>query len=237
MRALLFLLAVLLLAPSAAAHPARIVIARHGEKSDNAYALCALGTERANAFAAQYLGRGASKSLFRDGDAPAAMFVITMHAIDTVTPAAQSWHMPLTAYTVIPAKDGKKAAKKRTEEEENVRTREAARDVMTNPRFAGKTVLMVWEHKRIASAALEKKYAGQEVTLRQLLHLDRIGGVPKTWPDQNYDYFWIIGFAKHRSWPVAFDMVRQVFSAPYNDLPANRWNTPEPRHLKAGCRD
>ncbi len=233
MRALLAVVATLLVAPSAGAHPARIIIARHGEKSDNAYALCAMGTERANALATQYLGRGASKSLFGDGDAPAAMLAITMHTVDTVTPAAQSWQLPVTAYAVIPAK----GAKKRTEEEENIRTRQAARDVMTSPRYSGKTAVMVWEHKRIASAALEKKYAGQEVTLRQLLHLDRVRGVPETWPEQNYDYFWIVEFAKDRLSPAAFHMVRQVFSAPYDDLPANDWDTPEPRHRKSGCHD
>jgi hypothetical protein len=233
MRGLAILAAALFFPACAFAHPARIIIARHAEKSNNDYALCAMGTERAAALAAQYLGRGASKSVFSGGRAPAAMFAITMHTIDTVTPAAQSWHMPLTAYTVIPTKGAKKFAG----EEENNRTRDAARDVMTNPRYAGKTVLMVWEHKRIASAALEKEFAARKVTLRQLLHLDRIAGVPKTWPDQTYDYFWIIDFAKDRSWPVAFRMMRQVFSTPYSDLPANHWGKPEPLHLRAGCHD
>ena len=47
----------------AVAQPARIIIARHAEKLDP-YALCEMGTQRSQALAEQYLGRGASQSLF-----------------------------------------------------------------------------------------------------------------------------------------------------------------------------
>jgi len=43
---------------------------------------------------------------------------------------------------------------------------------MTNPALAGKTVVMVWEHKHIANAKLEAKFEGEAVTLRKLLKLD-----------------------------------------------------------------
>ena len=221
-----------LLAPaSASAHPSEIVIARHAEKA-HAYDLCDMGKERAQALVQQYLGRGAAQSLFPPGQSPAAIMAMTMHTIDTVSPAAQSWQMPLTAYTVIP-KTGKKGAEK---VEENSRTQEAAHDVLTDPRYDGKIVVMVWEHKRIANAALEGKFAGQQITLRQLLHLDQVGA-PDTWPDQTYDYFWVVHFASTHPKPTSLDKVQQVFKAPFDDLPANKWGEPEPRHVAEGCRD
>jgi hypothetical protein len=223
----LVLMAALILPMPAFAHPAQIIIARHTEKADD-YALCAMGTERAQALAQQYLGRGASNSLFAEGRTPAALLAITLHTLESITPVAQSWHMPVTAYPVDPASSDK-------EVEENRRTQEAAHAVLTDPRYAGKTVLMMWEHKRIASADLEKEFAGQEVTLRQLLHLDRIANVPETWPEQTYDYFWIVNFMKGNALPVSLRMVRQEFAAPFNDLPANLWGEPEPRHIGAGC--
>ena len=42
------------------ATPARIIILRHGEKA-NAYKLCDIGRERAEALITTYLGRGAAK--------------------------------------------------------------------------------------------------------------------------------------------------------------------------------
>ena len=47
--------------------PARIIILRHGEKADK-WKLCDMGQERADALAANYLGRDAANSLFASGD-------------------------------------------------------------------------------------------------------------------------------------------------------------------------
>lgn len=224
------ILGVALLPPVLAhAQPLQIIIARHAEKG-NSYALCDMGTELARALARQYLGRGAPASLFPAGRGPDAMLAITMHTIDTIAPAAQSWNLPVVAYAVMPKDETK-------DDEENERTQQAARDVLTGPAYAGKTVVMVWEHKRIANAKLEKKHPG--VTLRHLLQLDQIKGVdvPKDWPSQTYDYFWIVDFAPDNPAPVGFHMMHQEFAAPFDDLPANDWDEPEPRHLKAGCKD
>ena len=109
------------LSSAAFAEPARIIILRHAEKL-NAHELCAVGAERAQALAKQFLGRGATHSLFRDGDAPAALIAITLHTIETISPVAQTWGLPVTAYTISPGDDAEKEA------ELNQRTREAARD-------------------------------------------------------------------------------------------------------------
>jgi hypothetical protein len=228
---LIILAAALLLPVSVYAQPAKIIIARHAEKADN-YTLCAMGTERAQALAAEYLGRNARKSIFGAGGEPAAMMAITVHTIETITPAAQSWNMSLTAYRVFPVSGGKDRAE---EEAENRRTQEAAHDVLTDERYSGKTVVMIWEHKRIANVKLQAEYPGQMVSLRQLLHLDRVAGVPKNWPDETYDYFWIVNFAPGNPVPVSFRMLRQVFDNAFNNLPANRWGEAEPFHIKAGC--
>lgn len=58
----------------------------------------------------------------------------------------------------------------------NRRTQEAAAALLGNPVWQGKTVVMVWEHDHIADAKLEKKFPGEAVTLRQLLHLDTLAG-------------------------------------------------------------
>ena len=79
--------------------------------------------------------------------------------------------------------------------------------------MAGKTVVMVWEHDHIADAKLEKKFSGEAVTLRQLLHLDTLKGVPDTWPSGNYDYFWIVDFDRGASAPTGFRMVKQCSTA------------------------
>jgi len=213
------------------AQPSRLILMRHAEKL-NAYALCEMGAQRAEALAKQFLGRGAAQSIFAPGERPEAFLAITLHPIETITPAAQSWELPVTAYTVVPGEDEDDAAK---EIDINKRTQQAARDVMSQPRYDGKIVVMTWEHKHIAKNRLEKAYPGEEVTLRQLFHLDEIAGAPKSWPDSNYDYFWIIDFAKGNPIPTSFRMVRQAFTAPFDTLPANDWDEPEPLHMEAGC--
>lgn len=225
-------LTILLLAAQASAQPARIIIMRHAEKLDG-YALCDLGKERAEALKSQFIGQGATQSLFASGEKPEAFLAITLHPIETITPAAQSWKLPVIAYTVVPGEDEDKQAKKI---DLNQRTQEAAHDVLTDPRYSGKIVVMTWEHKHIAQAKLEKEYPG--VTLRQLLHLDQIGGVPKSWPDSNYDFFWIVDYAPNKPIPTGFHMVRQSFTAPFAELPANDWDEPEPeQHKKAHCKE
>jgi hypothetical protein len=216
---------------TAVAAPLRIILLRHGEKADS-WELCSVGQERANALAAYYLGRNAAQSLFGQGEAPAAFLSITLHTLELAAPAAASWGLPLTLYAVVPdgtPKDGKDAALNR-------RTQEAAHDLMTNPLWQGKTVVMVWEHKHIADAELEAAFPGEAVTLRQLLKLGTLQAVPDTWPSGTYDYFWIVDYATNGSdAPTGFRMEKQVFGAPYDDLPANDWGAANGLKRKSGC--
>jgi hypothetical protein len=223
---------IVLLWPAAAlARPVRIIILRHAEKL-NRHELCDLGEQRAEALAAQFLGQGATQSLFKDGQKPEAFLAITAHTIETITPAAQSWNLPVIPYTVSAKKHDEES-----KEEDLIRsTQDAAHDVLTDPRYAGKVVVITWEHNHIAKAKLEKDHPDEQVTFRQLLHLDQLADVPKTWPDSNYDYFWIVDYAPDNPVPSAFQMVRQAFTAPFDKLPANEWGEPEPGYTDAGCK-
>ncbi|WP_341991983.1 histidine phosphatase family protein [Azorhizobium sp. AG788] len=204
----------------AGATPARLIILRHGEKADP-YRLCEMGRQRARALVKQYLGKDAQNSLFAPGTAPEAVYTISIHTIETASPTANSWDLPLVFYSVIPA--GKEP--KLFERDLARRSKQAADTLLTDPRFDGKTVIVVWEHNNIADASLPP--AEQALTLRYALNLNRLPGVPETWPDQTYDYFWIVDYAPGSPIPVSFKMQKQVFTGPFASLPQNDWGQPD----------
>jgi hypothetical protein len=215
----------------AVAAPARIIILRHGEKADE-WKLCETGQQRAKALAANYLGRGAAKSLFASGEEPGFFFAITLHTLELASPAVASWNKPLILYSVVPETGLDQDA---LTKQLNQRTQEAARNILANPALDGKTVVMVWEHHHIANAELEAKFPDQPVTLRQLLKLDILPGVPATWPDDNFDYFWIVEYDANSNVPARFSMVKQEFGAPFAALPANDWGAPNGLEAGSGC--
>ncbi|MCK0208340.1 histidine phosphatase family protein [Starkeya koreensis] len=220
---------------TAEAAPRRIVIVRHGEKH-TPLTLCSIGRERAQALAAQYLSPTSPMSLLR-ADPPAAILAMTLHTVETARPIARAWDMRLIAPPIgyVPIRNNRYFNAKL-----NTVNQRVARDLLTNPRWQGKTVLMVWEHFHIASAALEAEFAGEPITLRQLFHLDKVrgvaGGVPMTWPDSNYNFFWILTYDRPEDTvPSRFEVVRQYFAEPFANLPSNDWNAPEPLPPGSGC--
>ncbi len=222
---LLLVIAAAATAHDALANPARIIILRHGEKGD-AYRLCDVGVQRSLALAGRYLGRGAEASLFAGGE-PDAFFVITLHTLELASPAVTTWRKPLIMYSVLPRRG------QNTTRALNERTREATADVLS--KWSGKTVVMVWEHYRIADAALEASFPDQKVTLRQLLNLDAVDAVPKTWPGETYDYFWIVDYDAGSARPARFELIKQTFAALYARLPSNDWGAANV--LPRGCRN
>jgi hypothetical protein len=188
--------------------------------------------QRSLALAAQYLGKGARDSLFAKGRAPDAFIAITLHTLELVSPAAQSWGMPVILYSSLPMHGQSDA---QTVAILNRRTQEAARDVMTGAQWAGKTVVMVWEHHHIADRHLEKQFPGAKVTLRQLLNLDGNKAVPETWHGSNFDYFWIVDYAKGSSRPTRFTAKKQVFAAPFDAVPSNDWGQPPTYPANSTC--
>jgi hypothetical protein len=218
-------------AQAALAAPARIIILRHGEKADD-WKLCEIGQQRARALALNYLGRDAAKSLFPAGDEPAFFFTITLHTIELATPAVETWSKPLILYSVMPQKNDKGDFTKAL----NRRTQAAARNILANPALQGKTVVLVWEHKHIANEKLAANFEGEQVTLRQLFKLDILPGVPKTWPDETFDYFWIVEFPENSNVPSNFSMMKQEFGKSFPRVPANDWGAPHGLDASSGCQ-
>lgn len=214
----------------ASARPAKVIILRHGEKHGS-FALCQTGVTRSLALAAQYLGQGAKQSLFAPGETPAAFFAITLHTLELASPAAATWEMPVTIFSAVPLPGVDLTP------QFNLRTQQAAGALLNDPRYQGKTVVMVWEHRHIANRKLEREFPDQKVSLRQLFNLDKLQDVPETWPGQNYDYFWIVEFGNPASdVPTSFRAVKQVFEAPFQSVPSNDWDTSEPLPKGSKCK-
>lgn len=235
MKRLLISLFLFSVAYSALGAPSRIVILRHGEK-ENAYALCDVGQQRSLALKAQYLGKGAEKSLF-PGAAPAAFFAITLHTLELIAPAADSWGMPVTTYSVVPQQGLSDAA---TTQWLNRQTQRAASEILSDPRWRGQTVVMAWEHKHIANHRLEKNHPESSVDLRNLLKLDQLPEadkkrVPKTWSGTNYNFFWIVDF-NDSGQPTAFKELRQDFTGQFSSVPNNAWGAPEGLPSNSRCK-
>ena len=214
------------------AAPSRLVIVRHSEKLDK-WNLCQTGWERADALTEQYLGMNARTPLF-ESEPPAAIFTMTLHTSQTAQPIAHSLGLPLTNYVVLP---GASAPKEVLDAEANRQNRLAVGDLLNNPRYKGQQVLMVWEHFHIASSALESKYPGEQITLRQLFKLDQppfAKVVPATWPDSNYNFFWVIDFNADGS-VKAFKTLRQAYQGRYANLPDNDWAASESLPNDSSC--
>jgi hypothetical protein len=219
----------LCLATSVFAAPKRIIILRGGEAADDGR-LCSIGKERAEALKYNYLGHEAAKPLFEKGEAPAYFFAITPNTAALATPAVTSWNKPIIFYSVLP-KDNEEETKALDE-----RTRAVTANILTNPALKGKTVVMVWEHHHIADPKLDADHEREEsVTLRNLFRMDILPGVPAAWPDDTYDYFWILDFPENSNVPSKFTMVKQEFGKSFPDVPANDWGKPEQLPAGSGC--
>lgn len=253
--------AVMLAANAALALPNRIILLRHGEKQD-AYRLCAVGNERAQALAAQHLGRAATNSLFRPGEVPKAFFAMTLHTLETITPSAQSWGQPVITYAALPD-----AAGTISDALLNAQTQQMARDLLTDPRWDGATVVVTWEHDHIAktvsggakkspeekaeaaakeearspaanAAAAVRADARPEAgsTLYDLFGLARFTQALGNWPGETYDYFWIIDFDPNTREASSFTAVKQVYTAPFTSVPQNDWGQPNGLTAASGCQ-
>lgn len=184
-----------------AAMGATLIILRHGEKpakaeKNGSLQLSPKGKARAQFIARTYLGRGATKPFFGKGG-PHAFFAITPHTVETASPSAETWNLPVSAFCTAAAADGKDPAL-------DARTADAAKTIH-HALKRGRDVVVVWEHHRIADARLPEL----QTTLWKLLNLDRVGA-PDTWPDDDYDTIWRIECGasgkprKFRAFPQGF---------------------------------
>jgi hypothetical protein len=184
----------------------KLILMRHGEKADP-FALCSTGMRRSLALAEQYLGQGASKSLFNNGEKPDAFFAVTLHTLETASPAAQSWRLPVICYSAVPINGSPLGDSPPVLQE---RTRQAAADMKARL-VLGQIVVAVWEHHCIADPNLA-------VTLCGSLGLQAL--IPGKWQGENYNYFWIFDYA---GGSPTFDKKKQKFDAAFADLPDNEW--------------
>ena len=218
-------------ASEALAAPSRIIILRGGEAAD-AWKFCEIGKQRAQALKYNYLGRDAAKALFTEEEPPAFFFALTLPTAELATPAVESWDKPVIFYSVLP-----KGNEKDMTEALSERTREAARNILNNPALKGKSVVVVWEREHIADRELDAKYERESaVTLRQLFRLDILPGVPREWPEDNYNYFWILDFPENSNVPSKFEMVKQEFGKSFPKVPANDWGEPSGLDAGSGCQ-
>lgn len=219
----------------ASAAPSQIILLRHGEK-ENDYALCDVGQKRSLALRHQFLGKDASQSLFTKAP-PSAFFATTLHTLELIAPTANSWDAPIIVYPALPL-SGRNDIQ--TMELITNQTQLAATNVMQDPKWSGKTVVMVWEHKHIANKKLTNESPDMLVDLRQLLKLDMLPErtrkqIPKTWSGANYNFFWIIDYDDKGN-PVGFDVVRQNFTGQYTNVPNNDWGVAERLPANTKCK-
>lgn len=185
----------------------KLVILRHGEKpsgKDSALELSPAGKARAQFLAEAYLGKGATKTPF-GAAGPDVFFAITPHTIQTASPSAESWGLPVTAFCTTAKGSEKEAALDRRTQEAAARIRRAL--------TKGKDVVAVWEHHRIADARIDPK-----TTLRSLLNLDR-AGAPDTWPDHDYDTIWSFACDKDGAPAKLTALAQQFVPAPQKHKP------------------
>jgi hypothetical protein len=202
---------------TATARPAKIIILRHAEKQ-NKHELSDVGLRRAKALAKQFLGSKAHSSLLLRSEKPAAILAITAHTIETAKPAAKTWSLKVKAKAIAGRKEGNEK-----DSDLDKATKDAARKVLNDPAYRGKTVIMVWEHKRIAS----REHNAAQTSLRALLRLDQANPPPpEKWEDDNYNYFWIVTYEPGGQVTVDASQ-RQTFTGNFADLPNNAWGAPE----------
>jgi hypothetical protein len=197
-------------AKAAQGRPSRIILLRHGEKK-NSRELCDVGKQRAQALSDQYLGRGApgNGAIFGAGAKPDAFFAVTLHTQETAAPSAQSWGKQLTTFSVPPDDPNE-------ESDLDTQTQKAA-TALTSGQYAGKIVVVVWEHKHIANEKLTNTFW----TLLKLGDINNANAY-KTWEGANYDFFWIVDYAGPQP---TFTVVPQAYASSPK-VPNNAWGVP-----------
>jgi hypothetical protein len=173
--ALLLLLAPFAHAQDTKTYPAHVLIIRHAEKpADDSVDLSPRGKERAKA-----LHKLFKKSASRPKPLPTPDFIFA-------TKDSKRSYRPRETVTPL----AKKLELKINDDFANDDFAKLAQELFSNPKYAGKTVLICWHHGKIPKLAAR-------------LHAP---GVPKDWKDTVFDRVWRIdyattGKAKYRELP------------------------------------
>jgi broad specificity phosphatase PhoE len=171
-------------APALAA-PAQIIIIRHAEKPETGSELNAKGAKRAEALVWFFK---AEPAVTRYGT-PAAIYAAapknedsSVRSIQTVTPLARALRLPInTDFT-------------------RGQTHKIVVDIMENPAYKGRMVLICWQHTNITEIVKElADYKGSWNDAQYFL--------PGKWPDEAFDRAWVLNFTKGKV--VSFQDVPQ----------------------------
>jgi len=166
------------LACSAAAFaaPAQVIIIRHGEKPENGGELNEQGFRRAEALVWFFQTNAA---VTRYGT-PAAIYAAapknedsSIRSIQTVTPLARALKITInTRFT-------------------RGQAHKLAADIMANPLYEGRMVLVCWQHGNISAIIRElAEYNGSGQAA--------LNALPSEWPDGSFDRAWLLNFSDGR---------------------------------------
>ncbi|MCM2267001.1 MAG: histidine phosphatase family protein [Elusimicrobiales bacterium] len=163
------------LAPAAAAAaPAQVILIRHAEKPGNSNELSAKGFERAEALVWFFQSEPA---VTRYGT-PVAIYAMaqkdensSVRAIQTVKPLAKALQLRLnTDFT-------------------RDQTRKLVRDIMENPEYAGRMVLVCWQHTALVEIAAQlAAYNSSSPAIQYSL--------PGEWNDSSFDRVWVLDLSR-----------------------------------------
>ncbi len=177
--------AALVLAAQAFAAPAQVIFIRHAEKPENGSELSEKGWKRAEALVWFFQ---TSPAVTQRGT-PFAIYAAapknedsSIRSIQTVTPLANALNKKInTDFT-------------------RGQTHKIAVDIMENPAYTGKMVLVCWQHTNIIEIVRElAEYSGAAP--------DAQVSLPAAWPDQSFDRVWILDL--YRGKVVSFKDIPQ----------------------------
>lgn len=203
MKSYFFFLFFLVIMGSLSAVPSQIIICRYAEEpgidnkradfSDRISFLSDVGEERAQAMK-QYLGIERTHfDVLEKGQRIDAIFAVSMPAVQTVCSVADNWQIPIQTYMAF------------GHEHLSQSTEQLADEIMHNPRYHNKIVLICWEPSYIAT---DQSFS--EKTLRSLLNLEplfKTFGVPQVWSEEEVNHFWIIQYDVEKNIPIHFKNV------------------------------
>ena len=158
-------------AGTAFAAPAQVILIRHAEKPAEGAQLSAQGFKRAEALVKFFKTEAA---VTRYGN-PVAIYAAapknedsSIRSIQTVTPLARALKIDIdTRFT-------------------RGQTNKIVRDLMENPAYEGRLVLICWQHTNLVEIAQN---------LAEYNNSPRVT-IPQLWPDETYDRAWILDLAK-----------------------------------------
>ncbi|MDB5055085.1 MAG: hypothetical protein JWM44_3135 [Bacilli bacterium] len=144
--------------------PSRVIVIRHGEKSqnkNNPSLQMPKGYERAGALA-PFLPFKFKKIdiLYAPSIEPGSQ---STRVVETITPLSRYLNLPILT-THVNSKDD---------------IRKMVKLIRTNPKYHGKTVLICWHHNRIPFLTKE-------------FNPNNINQVPHNWPNDRFDVIWLL---------------------------------------------